>query len=346
MEREIYFLCDVFDNTLKRLEKDSGFKYLSDKDMTRRMRIIMDHIRAVCFLISDGVMPSNTDRGYLVRRLIRRALVSMKGITTDCPSSFAHDFIDVYKDKYKELEENRENIIEQIKSEEKKFLSSLKKANKIFEKKMDSGGLSMEDAFTLKTSYGLPYEIIKDLFESHNQDIDEGEFMKYIEKHRNISKGGSDKKFKGGLESTSDQCIKYHTATHLLHQALRDVLGDSVMQRGSNINEDRMRFDFSHNEKLTQGDIERIEKIVNDRINDSLIISYEDMPISDAKKLGAIGVFDDKYKDMVRVYSIGDYSKEFCGGPHTENTKELGKFRIVKEESVSKGVRRIKGILE
>lgn len=297
-------------------------------------RIIADHVRTAVFMISDGVVPSNTDRGYILRRLIRRAVRRANGRLSEVVSSV----IDKYSPAYPELDKNSHLIKEEIKNEEEKFRKTLDQGLRQFEKG--------EDPFVLFTSYGFPFELTKELAKEKGIEINEEDFKQKFEEHQALSRAGAEQKFKGGLADNSEMSVKYHTATHLLHKALRDVLGNDVFQKGSNITPERLRFDFSFSRKMTDDEKTKVEELVNKKIEESLGVTYEDLPLGEAEKLGAIGLFEEKYGDKVRVYKIGDFSLEFCGGPHVENTNALGKFKIVKEEAVSTGVRRIKAVLE
>lgn len=315
----------------------------------RAQRIVADHIRASVFLISDGVIPSNTDQGYVLRRLIRRAVRYADTLQANL-SEVAEAVISKYEPIYTNISEQSEKILFEIDGEEKKFRQTLQKGLKEFEK-ISQGDISGEDAFRLFSSYGFPLELTLELAKEKSISVDEEGFKKELEKHQELSKQGAEKKFKGGLGDTSEMSLRYHTATHLLHQALRDVLGDSVQQKGSNITPERLRFDFTHGEKMTDEEKQKVEEIVNEKIQAALPMKKEILPFEEAEKTGALHFFGDKYGDEVSVYYIGDslenaYSKEFCGGPHVENTSELGTFRIKKEEASSAGVRRIKAILE
>ena len=310
------------------------------------VRIICDHIKASCFLIADGVLPSNVDRGYLVRRLIRRAyfhLVFVLNKKTTSLSEIVPEVVKMYSDIYPELKEI--DIAKIIETEESKFNKTLQKGLKLIEKLTREHKISDENVFKLFSTYGIPFELIKDIFSKKGIQLNEENFDRIIEKHREVSRKGSGKKFKGGLADVSEMTVKYHTATHLLHQALRDVLGDHVLQKGSNITKDRLRFDFSHDSKLTEEEKKKVEDIVNKQIQSNLTVKYRDIPKEQALAEGAIGMFGEKYGDTVRVYDIGEFSKEFCGGPHVENIGELGVFSIKKEESIASGIRRIKAVL-
>ncbi|MBX4189450.1 alanine--tRNA ligase [Candidatus Parcubacteria bacterium] len=305
----------------------------------RSARIISDHIRTAVFMIGDGVIPSNTDQGYILRRLIRRAV--RRSSSTLLPVVKA--VIQKYASIYPELENESELIEQEIQTEEDKFRKTLDAGLKQFEKG--------EDPFILFTSYGFPFELTKELAKEKGIELDEKTFQEKFKAHQDLSRAGAEQKFKGGLADTSEQSVRYHTATHLLHQALREVLGDEVQQKGSNITPERLRFDFTFPRKMTEEEKEEVEKIVNSKINEALPVNKVVLPKDEAERTGALHFFGEKYPDQVSIYYIGEdlehaYSKEFCGGPHTSNTSELGTFRILKEEAVSAGVRRIKAVLE
>lgn len=284
-----------------------------------KSRVVADHIRSAVMMIADGVVPSNTERGYVLRRLVRKAYMYSKELSK------------VARLVEKNYGLKEENVIEE---EIKKFADALAQGIREAEK----GG----DPFTLFTSYGLPLEMIKSL----GIKVDEEVFQEKFKKHRELSKAGAEQKFKGGLAGHSEIEIRYHTATHLLHQALRDVLGHEVSQRGSNITPERLRFDFAFPRKMTEEEKGRVEAIVNSKIKEAIPVENKIMNKEEAIKLGALHFFDQKYPDEVSVYSIGNYSKEFCGGPHVKNTSELGVFKIQKEEAISAGIRRVKAVLQ
>lgn len=293
-------------------------------------RIIADHIRTAVFMISDGVTPSNTDQGYILRRLLRRAIRHADILGMGSLSNLVETVISIYKDVY-DLK-----ITDQISVEEEKFRKTLKDGIKQFEKG--------EDPFILFSTYGFPIELTLELAKEKAIEIDLEDFNKKMKAHQDISRAGSEQKFKGGLADTSEQSVKYHTATHLLHYALRKVLGEHVQQKGSNITPERLRFDFAHPTKMTDEEKKKVEDIVNEKIQAAITVENKIMPKEEAIKIGALHFFNEKYPDQVSVYFIGD-SIEFCGGPHVKNTKELGTFKIAKEEAVSAGVRRIKAVL-
>ena len=327
---------------------------LSDKEALRAKRIVADHIRASVFIIADGVMPSNTDRGYVLRRLLRRAVrySDILKIKEGGINDIANAVIQKYEKIYRNVADNSSVIIKEIEKEEKKFRESLARGLKIFENYVSADfQLSGQSAFELVTTYGFPRELIEEIAKERKIEVDWFAFEAEMKKHYDLSRAGSEQKFKGGLADMGEESIKYHTATHLLHAALRDVLGDHVLQKGSNITAERLRFDFSHDGKMSEEEKKKVEDIVNQKIKESLPISFKEMNIGEAKTAGALGVFGEKYGEVVKVYKIGDeergiFSMELCGGPHTENTGKLGHFKIIKEEAVSAGVRRIKAVLE
>ncbi len=307
-------------------------------------RIVADHIRTATFLLADGVIPSNTDRGYIVRRLLRRAIrySDVIAMPKNSLSDIVKAVIQKYSPIYQNLATESDNIIKEIKTEEEKFRKTLVDGLKEFEKGTD--------AFTLFSSYGFPIDLTLELAKEKGIAVDLEDFNTKMKTHQDLSRSGSEKKFKGGLGGTGIVETRYHTATHLLNAALREVLGNHVMQKGSNITAERMRFDFSHPTKMTDEEKQKVETIVNKKIQEALPVSFKEMPKEEALKTGAIHAFGDTYGDIVKVYTVGDektgiYSREFCGGPHVINTSEIGSFKIVKEEAVSAGVRRIKAVI-
>jgi alanyl-tRNA synthetase len=303
-------------------------------------RIIADHIKASVFIITDGVEPSNVGRGYVLRRLIRRAIRHGKllGIEKDFTKKITEVVIDIYKDSYPEVKKNKEKIFEELGIEEKRFKATLEKGLKEFEKGTDP--------FVLFTTYGFPIELTQEIAKEKGIEIDMKRFNEQLKVHQEISRTASAGMFKGGLADAGEQSKKYHTATHLLLAALRKVLGKHVLQRGSNITSERMRFDFSHSQKMTEEEIKKTEDLVNEKISENLPVVCEEMTVDEAKKLCAIGVFESKYGDKVKVYSVGNFSREICGGPHVKSTGELDHFKIIKEEASAASVRRIKAVLE
>ncbi len=322
-------------------------------------RIIADHIKAAVFIIADGVVPSNTDQGYVLRRLIRRAVRHGKllGINDNFLLHLASIVVKVYNDFYPELEENKNKIFKELEAEENKFNETLEKGLKKFNeivlgklnkigKAYDQNFLYGSDAFDLYQTYGFPKEMIQELCNENNIGFDEDGFNEESKKHQELSRTASAGKFKGGLEEAGEETAKLHTATHLLLAALRQVLGDNVYQKGSNITAERLRFDFNYSQKLSEEQIKEIESLVNEKIKESIPVEMEEMSKDGALKIAKVSFDPSKYGDMVKVYKIGNFSTEVCGGPHVKSTGELGNFRIVKEESSSAGIRRIRAVLE
>ena len=320
----------------------------------RDKRIICEHIRAVCFILGDTqkICPSNTEQGYILRRLIRRMIRLFKkaGINQNYLCDLAEVIIRQYQDAYPELAENQTFIKEQLQNEIDLFLKTLdmglKKADQYLEKTDINTALSGELAFKLYDTYGFPIEFTCELARERGRSVDIESFREKFTAHQNKSREGAAEKFKGGLADHSMETARLHTATHLLNAALRKVLGDEVSQRGSNITPERLRFDFSFHRKVTPEELREVEKIVNEAIDKQIEISMKEMKLNEAYALNAVGVFTNKYEDTVKVYSIPGYSVEICGGPHAGNTGELGSFKIVKEEASSAGVRRIKAVLK
>ncbi|OGL61370.1 alanine--tRNA ligase [Candidatus Uhrbacteria bacterium RIFCSPHIGHO2_12_FULL_46_13] len=317
----------------------------------RAARIVADHIRTAVFILGDGVRPSNVERGYVLRRLIRRAVrYGQKiGLPHDFDSRLANVVVEKYRQEYSELLQNQSSITKAIHDEEAKFIKTLERGLKEFERLAASDHvterLSGYDAFILFSTYGFPLEMTVEMAKEKRIEVDEKGFWEEFQKHQDISRVGTEKKFKGGLADHSRETTRLHTATHLLHAALRKVLGDHVFQKGSNITAERLRFDFSHPEKLTPEEIKAVEDMVNDVISRDLPVSWQEMSFAEAKAKGALGLFESKYGERVKVYSVGDFSKEVCGGPHVNHTVEVGKFKITKEEAVSMGIRRIKAVV-
>ena len=317
----------------------------------KSMRIIADHIRTSVFISADpaGIKPSNTDQGYILRRLIRRAIRHAKKLNIDINSNWeeriAKLIINKYRKYYKEIDENKEIVLNVLKEEKNRFNKTLERGLKEFNKVCNKD-IDGELAFHLYDTYGFPIELTVELAEEHNINVDIEGFKEKFKHHQELSRTASAGKFKGGLAGNSEIETKYHTATHLLNAALKIVVDENVHQKGSNITEERMRFDFSCDHKLTDEEKRKVEDLVNEWINEGLDVTRKEMTKKEALNSGAECEFIDKYPDIVTVYYIGDVSKELCGGPHVENTKELGTFKIVKEEASSAGVRRIKAILE
>lgn len=352
-EKDNVYETDLFTPIIEKIEELANKKYKESADIIKSMRIIAEHVRSASFLMGDdkGIVPSNTDQGYILRRLIRRAIRYGKkiGINKDIfLSDIARVIINEYKEAYPELEKNSEVIIDEFNKEEEKFSKTLERGLKEFEKLSDND-ISGESVFLLYQSYGFPIEITKELAEEKNIKVDEAGFNKELMNHQELSRTASAGKFKGGLADASEETKKLHTTAHLLLAALRKVLGDHVVQKGSNITAERLRFDFSHPDKLSDEQKQEVERLVNEVIEKNLLVAQEEMPLEEAKKKGAMGVFDSKYDEKVKVYKVGEgadvFSYEICGGPHIENTGVLGRFKISKEQSSSAGVRRIKAIL-
>ena len=326
---------------------------LQKVDHIESRRIIAEHLRSSMMIIADGGRPSNIDRGYVLRRLIRRMIRHMNKLQIDL--SELSNLIDInvenLKEMYPELEQNRETIKNVINEEKDKFVKTLTHGEREFDKEMQKAkqqGKTQIDAnvaFRLYDTYGFPPEVTKELADENNMTVDMKGVEELFKAHQEKSRQGSTQKFKGGLADQNEKTIAYHTATHLLHQALRTILGDHVKQSGSNITEERLRFDFTHPQKMTKEEIQKVEDLVNEQIQRDLPVTCEEMSYEDAKKSGAIGLFTDKYGDKVKVYTIGDFSKEICGGPHVTHTGDMGRFKIKKEESSSSGIRRIKAVL-
>lgn len=337
---------DLFLPIVKEIEKLSHKSYEKEK---RMMRIIADHLRAAVFILGDenAVMPSNVDRGYILRRLIRRAVLFGKllSINKNFTSMLAEIVVKEYASIYPELKENQERILTELQKEEGKFNQTLKKGLKEFERIARLGNIDGKSAFLLFQSYGFPLEMTQELASEKSVSVDEIGFRKEFEQHQELSRTGAEQKFKGGLADTSPIVIRMHTATHILNEALRKVISSEIHQRGSNITQERLRFDFCFPRKLTPEEIKKVEDEVNRVIGAAITVVRKEMLRAEAEKLGAQKEFGQKYPDKVSVYFVGDYSREFCGGPHVKNTKEIGHFKILKEESVAAGVRRIKAIV-
>ena len=341
---------DLFAAALEKIQQLSGKKY---DDNVKSMRIIADHVRTATFLLGDpvGVVPSNVDQGYVLRRLIRRAvrMANSLGMAKGSIAEIAKVYVQVYKDAYPELTQNADKIVSELNKEEEKFSKTLVAGEKEFFKvishipgKTVPGGT----AFKLYDTFGFPVEMTVELAAENGYTVDVEGFRQKFAEHQAKSHAGSEQRFKGGMaEGGGIETVYLHTATHLLQAALRRVLGDEVKQKGSNITPERLRFDFSFGRPMTKEEIEKTEALVNQAIEQNLPVTCEEMPVEDARKTGAIGLFGNRYGEVVKVYSMGDFSKEICGGPHAASTGELGKFVITKEQSSSAGVRRIKAEL-
>ncbi|MFA6082591.1 MAG: alanine--tRNA ligase [Patescibacteria group bacterium] len=337
------YQTELFWLIIQKIEQISGKKYA---DHLIEFRIVADHITAAIFAIADDVLPSNKGAGYITRRLIRRAISKMHalGVKGACVYQIGLEVVHLYQQDYSKLADK--SILETLEQEEKKFLATLVLGLKQLDSCKNPDG---KFAFNLFQTYGFPVEMTMEQMRLQKIGFDKGqllrEFGQEMTAHQDLSRTASAGMFKGGLADASEITTKYHTATHLLQAALRQVLGTEVYQRGSNITAERMRFDFSYPDKMTDDQIAQVEQLVNGWIKDSLVVQMEEMSPAEAKQSGALGIFDDKYGSKVKVYSVGKTSREICGGPHVSNTKELGLFKITKEEASSAGVRRIKATL-
>ena len=345
------FDTDLYTNVMNKIAELSDKDIKNNSEYKRAARIVADHTRTAMVIIGDrrGVTPSNVDQGYVLRRLIRRAIrYAMKlEMPENSLSILADILINEYKDVYSEFEQNRNKILDELALEEKRFSRTLKQGEKEFEKLVTKGvkKIDGETAFHLYDTYGYPLELTVEMAREKGIEVDEEGFKACFEKHQQLSKAGSSQRFECGLADHSEETTKLHTATHLLHAALRKVLGPQVSQKGSNITPERLRFDFSFERKMTPEEIAEVEKLVNEWINAKYDVVCEEMTVSEAREQGAIGLFESKYGDRVKVYTMGPVSKEICGGPHAKNTGDLVNFKIKKEESSSAGVRRIKATI-
>jgi alanyl-tRNA synthetase len=355
------YQTDVFLPIIEKIEELSGKKY---QDYKKEFRIIADHVKAAVFIIREGILPGKNGREYVLRRLIRRAILQQKLIKLNILNlnEIVPTIIEIYKDAYPDLAKNQEHIMEVFRDEEGKFIKTIhegdRKLTDLFikarDKKMPITGM---DIFDIYSTDGYPIELSietldisnkdnilgKDLYNKENIFI---EFNIESKRHQELSRTASAGMFKGGLADSGEKAVRYHTATHLLLAALRQVLGEHVYQRGSNINAERLRFDFSHPDKMTEEQLKKVEEIVNQKIKENIPVVCQEMSLEEAKKKKIMGIFEDKYGDKVKTYSMAEFSKEICGGPHANNTSELGEFKITKEESSAAGVRRIKATLK
>ncbi|MAF24751.1 alanine--tRNA ligase [bacterium] len=348
-DQQSVYESEIFQPILKLIEKLSE-KNADDKKLIKSFRIIADHIRAATFILGDekGTTPSNVDQGYILRRLIRRAIRHGQqiGIKQAFTHKLAEEIIKNERNDYEELTTHKDFIIEQLVREEEKFSKTLDRGLKEFKKLSAKSKIMGQDAFDLFATFGFPFEMTAELAAEQGTKIDEEDFKKSFVKHQELSRAGAEQKFAGGLADHSEETTKLHTANHLLLAALKKILGPEINQKGSNITKERLRFDFSWPEKITPEQIKEVEGIVNEQIQKDIPVSFKEMSIEEAKKMNATGVFEHKYGDQVKVYSMGDFSIEICGGPHVEHTGQLGKFKIKKEQASSAGVRRIKAVLE
>ena len=349
---ESVYDTDVFQPAIRWLEEKSGKSYHETEETTRAMRIVADHVRTATFLLGDqmGITPSNVDQGYVLRRLIRRAVRFNRrlGIANGLLSELAALYIAEYGEVYPELKANEAKVCDELKKEEEKFLRTLGQGEKEFERvaaRSDGKTIDGATAFKLYDTYGFPIELTEEFAKEKGLQVDTEGFREKYKEHQQKSHAGGEQRFKCGLADTTDETVKLHTATHLLQAALRKVRGEEVQQRGSNITPERLRFDFSFHRPMTAEEVAQTQALVNEAIAMHIPVTCEEMTVEEAKKQGAIGLFTDRYGDLVKVYMIGSVSKEICGGPHVANTEELGHFVITKEQSSSSGVRRIKAEL-
>ena len=347
------YKSSIWKDVIAKIEEITDLSY-DDEKYTRSMRIIADHIRAIVMISGDDTLikPSNTDQGYILRRLIRRMIRYARNLNIDINSDWEQQLakliIENYSKYYAELERNKTAILEVLNNEKVKFNRTLEKGLREFEKvksNLQGDTIDKDNAFKLYDTYGFPIELTEELASENNLKVDVEGFKAKFAEHQEKSRAGSNQKFKGGLASTGEMETKYHTATHLLNAALKQVLGSHVHQKGSNITQERMRFDFSHDAKMTDEEKKQAEELVNKYIEMAIPVEKLEMKKEEALAMGAEAMFIDKYGDVVTVYKIADISIELCGGPHVSNTKELGTFKIKKEEASSAGVRRIKAVL-
>ena len=342
-----YKVEDLWGDILSAIQAETKTKYEGNE---KAHRIIADHLRAATFLISDGVVPSNKERGYVLRRLIRRAVRygRLLGVREPFSTQILSAVIKNYKENYPDLETNIGNIQAVVKEEEEKFFTTLERGLREIDK---LGKLDGKNAFFLYETYGFPLELTEEIAKEQGQKIDKGVFEKEFENHKKLSRTASSGMFKGGLADHSEEVKKLHTVTHLLHAALRKVLGEKVEQKGSNITAERLRLDFSHPKKLTESEIKKVQDLINEQVKRNLPVTFETKTLKEALDAGALAFFGEKYGERVKVYTIGDpngewFSKEVCGGPHVKSTGEIGRVRIKKQEKIGAGLMRIYAILE
>ena len=358
---------DLFEGATKKISELTGKNYGESEEITRSFRVLLDHVRTATFMIGDekGIVPSNTDQGYILRRIIRRAV--RFGRKIDLPegslSKIAEAYVEKYKAVYPELERNSQKIYEEMDKEEAKFSKTLQQGLKEFEKCLNSlerknAFMSAKDpnyvpetviggkqTFHLYDTYGFPAEITAEMAKERGYGVDMDGYNAAFKEHQDKSKAGSEGKFACGLADHKEETTRLHTATHLLHAALKKVLDESVNQKGSNITEERLRFDFNFPRPMTAEEIKAVEDLVNEKIQENIPVVMKEISLEEAKAQGFTGLFEGKYGEVVKTYSVGDFSREICGGPHAETTGELGKFKIAKEQSSSAGIRRIKAVL-
>lgn len=351
------YKTELFWPIIEEIEKFSGKKYDESPEIKRAMRIVADHVKAAVFIIADGVNPGKSGSSYVLRRLIRRAKYyhDSIGAKDTAIASLVEPVVSIYRNAYEELHAKQTYIDKVITNEENTFYAHLMFGKKMLEEVIaNEKRISDENAFLLYSTYGFPFELIVDIAKEREVEVDVDGFNKKKAAHQELSRTASAGMFKGGLADAGEETAKLHTATHLLNAALRKVLGQHVYQKGSNITAERLRFDFTHNKKMTDEEKQKVEELINEAIKKDLPVTVEEMTVEEAKEKGAIGVFNSKYGQKVKVYTIGSsstgseppFSREICGGPHVKSTGELGGFKIKKEESSSAGVRRIKAVLQ
>lgn len=346
---------DLFCNAIAKISELSGKTYGENEEETKAMRVIADHVRTATFILGDpnGVVPSNVAQGYILRRLIRRAVrfARVLSLPDDAIEEVSKVYIEQYKDVYPELTENSAKVIDELSKECSRFRKTIEQGLKEFERVIgylppEVKRLSGKTAFKLYDTFGFPLEMTAELCREKGLEVDVKGYEKAFEEHQNKSRSGAEQVFKGGLADNQVATERLHTATHLMNAGLRKLVNADIRQRGSNITAERLRFDFNLDRPMTPEEIKAVEDYVNDAIKADVEITCEEMTVADAKASGAMGVFDSKYGEKVKVYTMGEFSKEICGGPHAKRTGELGKFRITKEQSSSAGIRRIKAVLE
>ncbi len=353
--RSSVFETELFAPVMKIIEDNSGRNPSGDPKTGQVFRVMADHMRSSVFILGDvrGVVPSNLGQGYVLRRLIRRSVryAKMLGLNVGFSRHMAESIIQTYRHVYPELEENKDRVVDELVGEEEKFEKTLNRGMAELEKVLEQLKthnqkiVSGRVAFHLYDTYGFPLEFTEEICGEQGLTVDRTAFDKAFDKHKEVSKQGADKAFKGGLADSSIATVRLHTATHLLHKGLQMVLGDHVKQKGSNITPERLRFDFSHPAKMTEEEIRKVEDLVNGVIKQDVPVTMEMMSLKDAVDAGVTALFAGKYEEQVKVYTVGGFSREVCGGPHVKSTGELGQFKITKEESSSAGIRRIRAVL-
>jgi alanyl-tRNA synthetase len=339
---------EIFAPLVEKIKELADIESIPD-NQTRSVRVICDHSRAATFILAEGVVPLNVEQGYVLRRLIRGAIRHGKllGIEEEFLSQLSQIIVDMYAEDYPNLKSSQDFIADELRKEYNKFNNTLARGLNRFNRMAKSRNkIDGKDAFLLYQSFGFPIEITRELGRENGIEVDVEGFYEEFERHQQVSKAGADKRFGSGLADTAEETVRLHTATHLLNEALRRVLGGEIFQRGSNITQERLRFDFNYDRKLTDEEIEDVEELVNEQIRKAIPVKRIETTLDEAIKMGAQAVFGEKYGEKVSVYSVGDFSTELCSGPHVRNTGELGRFRIVKEEGISAGVRRIRAVLE